>query len=72
MFLELQIIISEGSCDTEDWSNDALITGINYISQYNQIKTVILNCNYILQNDSFSVFLIKRNFDDQNRCISKH
>ncbi len=28
-------IISEGSCDTEDWSNDAensaLITGINYI-----------------------------------------
>ncbi len=27
--------ISEGSCDTEDWSNDAentaLITGINYI-----------------------------------------
>jgi len=72
MFLELQIIISEGSCDTEDWSNDALITGINYISQYNQIKTVILNCNYILQNDSFSVFLIKSNFDDQNRCISKH
>jgi len=72
MFLELQIIISEGSCDTEDWSNDALITGINYLSQYNQIKTVILNCNYILQNDSFSVFLIKGNFDDQNRCISKH
>jgi len=29
-------VISEGSCDTEDWSNDAensaLITGINYIS----------------------------------------
>jgi len=28
-------VISEGSCDTEDWSNDAehsdLITGINYI-----------------------------------------
>ncbi len=28
-------MISEGSCDTEDWSNDAentaLITGINYI-----------------------------------------
>jgi len=36
MFLEHQIIrvISEGSCDTEDWSNDAensaLITGIHY------------------------------------------
>ncbi len=31
-------MISEGSCDTEDWSNDAensaLITGINYILQY--------------------------------------
>ncbi len=29
---------SEGSCDTEDWSNDAensaLITGINYILKY--------------------------------------
>jgi len=23
-------MISEGSCDTEAWSNDALITGINY------------------------------------------
>ncbi len=31
-------MISEGSCDTEDWSNDAensaLITGINYTLQY--------------------------------------
>ncbi len=31
-------MISEGSCDTEDWSNDAensafAITGINYILQ---------------------------------------
>jgi len=39
MFIEQQIsIISEGSCDTEDWSNYAensafLITGINYILQ---------------------------------------
>ncbi len=34
-------MISEGSCDTEDWSNDTensdLITGINYTLQY--IKT---------------------------------
>ncbi len=34
-------MISEGSCDTEDWSNDAensaLITGINYILIYIQI-----------------------------------
>ncbi len=35
-------MISEGSYDTEDWSNDAeniaLITGINYILKYIQIK----------------------------------
>ncbi len=36
-------VISEGSCDTEDWSNDAentdLISGINYILQiYSNIK----------------------------------
>ncbi len=33
-------MISEGSCDTEDWSNDtensALITGINYVIKYIQ------------------------------------
>ncbi len=31
-------MISEGSCDTEDWNNDAehlaLITAINYILKY--------------------------------------
>ncbi len=35
-------MISEGSCDTEDWSNDgensALITGINYIIKYIPIE----------------------------------
>ncbi len=35
-------MISEGSCDTEDWSNDAeisdLITGINDILKYIQIE----------------------------------
>ncbi len=34
-------MISEGSCDTEDWSNNAenvaLITGINYILKYIKI-----------------------------------
>ncbi len=33
---------SEGSCDTEDWSNDAdnsaLITEINYVLQYTHIE----------------------------------
>jgi len=44
-------VISEGSCDTEDWSNDAensaLITEINYILKYIKMGTVILNCNNI-------------------------
>ncbi len=37
-------IISEGSCDTEDWSNDAcleyhsIITEINYILKYFHIE----------------------------------
>jgi len=35
-------MISEGSCDTKDWSNDAensaLITGINYILKCIQIE----------------------------------
>ncbi len=35
-------MISEGSCDTEDWSNDAensdLITAINYILTYITIE----------------------------------
>jgi len=41
-------VISEGSCDTEDWSND-LITGITYSLQY----IVTSNCNI------FTAFLIK-------------
>jgi len=35
-------VISEGSCDIKDWSNDAentaLITGINYIVKYIHIE----------------------------------
>ncbi len=31
-------MISEGSCDTEDWSNDAEIKKINYILKYIQIE----------------------------------
>ncbi len=49
-------MISEGSCDTEDWSNDAensaFITAINYILNIFKYKTVILNCN-ISQNCCF-------------------
>jgi len=47
-------LISEGSRDTEDWSNDdgnsALITGINYTLLYVFTKkTDVLNCNNISQ-----------------------
>ncbi len=42
-------MISEGSCDTEDWSNDAensaLITEINSILKYIKIE----NCYFKLQ-----------------------
>jgi len=43
MFLKHHIIIiSVGSCDTEDWSNEAensaLITGINYTLLYIHIE----------------------------------
>ncbi len=45
-------VISEGSCDTEDWSNDAensaLIKGINYILKYIQIQNSFLNSINIL------------------------
>jgi len=51
-------MISEGSCDTEDWSNDAentaLITGINYILTYIQIENVFIwNCSNISQYSCF-------------------
>ncbi len=36
-------MISEGACDTEEWSNDAekiaLIAGINYTLKYIQIES---------------------------------
>jgi len=39
-------VISEGSCDTEDWSNDAensaLIPGIQYSLKYIEIETCFL------------------------------
>ncbi len=54
-------MISEGSCDTEDCSNDAdnsaLITGINYILQYIQIENSHFKCLILFHN--ITVFLIK-------------
>jgi len=57
-------MISEGSCDTEDWSNDAensaLISGINYILTYIHIEKSSLKMVIIFHNITvFTVFLIK-------------
>ncbi len=53
-------MISEGSRDTEDRSNDtSYITGINYILQYSNIEIFYFNCIKILQYYCFIVFLIK-------------
>ncbi len=57
-------MISEGSCDTEYWSNDAenkaLITGINYILKYINIEKY---CNNISQ--CHRLFYI---YDQINAC----
>ncbi len=56
-------MISEGSCDTENWSKDAenssLITEINNILKYITIEKNNLNCNNILLYYVF--FFIKIN-----------
>ncbi len=55
MCLEQHIrIISEGSCDTEDWSNDAenVITAINYILRY----ITIIKKKYIYRIDNISQY----------------
>ncbi len=42
-------MISEGSCDTEDWSNDAENTALHHRNKLhlNILKTVVLNGNII-------------------------
>ncbi len=50
-------MISEGSCDTEDWNidaeNSANLNSENKCLKYIQIETVIVICNNISQFDSF-------------------
>ncbi len=52
-FIQHIKMISEGSCDTEDWSNDtensALITAMNYIFLYIFKYKSYFNCNIISQ-----------------------
>ncbi len=54
-------MISEGSCDTEDWSNDAentaLITAINNILLYIQMEN-----NYFKILNYFTILLFLRHF----------
>ncbi len=59
-------MISDGSCDTEDWSNysenSALkITEINYILQYIYIENTTLSCTNILQYYCFYCIFDKIN-----------
>ncbi len=62
-------MISEGSCDTEDWSNDAensaLITGINYIIKYIKLiffyfLTIFLNINSLDQINQMQKILLSK------------
>ncbi len=58
------LMISEGSCDTEDWSNDAENSALHHRNKlhskiYSNRKTVLLNCYKISQYYCFTVFLIK-------------
>ncbi len=48
--LSTKISMSEGSCDTEDWSNGCwkfsfAITGLNYILKYIKIENSYFKCN---------------------------
>ncbi len=58
-------MISELSCDTEDWNNDAensvLIKGINYILKYIHIENSYLNCNNISEFYCFYCIFDQRN-----------
>ncbi len=67
-------MVSEGSCDIEDWSNGCwkfsfALTGINYIIHiyYIQIEgsSFLLNCNYISQYNCF-YFFIKNSHETLN------
>ncbi len=48
-------MISEGSCDTEDWSNDAENSALHhrkktiFYIKYIKIENIIVNCNNISQ-----------------------
>ncbi len=62
-------MISEGSCDPEDWSNYAENSALHHINKWYSIlkkETNIRNCNKISQYNFFLYFwLNKYNIDEQ-------
>ncbi len=50
-------MISKGSCDTEDWSNDAENSVLHI--EYIKIENSYFNLQYIWQNYAYLCFLIK-------------
>jgi len=65
-------MISEGLCDTEDWSNDALITGINdtllYIHSYMTAQLFYI----VIIFHNIAVFTVyKCSISENNRLVSK-
>ncbi len=78
-------MISEGSCDTEDWSNGFLkfsftITGINCILKYIKIEiyivTIIYIVNYISQYycifDSLNIALVSMSILKKASNVVQH
>ncbi len=51
-------MISEGSCDPEDWSNDAENSALTS-QEYITFENSSFNCNAVSQYNCFTVFLLK-------------
>ncbi len=67
-------MISEGSCDTEDWSSDAENLSLHhrkkYILKYIKIKNNIMSQYYIMRLLYF--WSSKYSIDEQNLFFEKH
>ncbi len=59
-------MISEGSCDIEDWSNDAENTALHHMNKWFffliKKETVILNCSNISQYEKKKIQIANYNF----------
>ncbi len=49
--------MSEGSCDTENWRNDAENSALNHKNKIHK-KNIIINCNNILQYSILFAYFI--------------